>query len=122
MEAMKKFNVDLKALGISLLLVAIVLSSGCTVEKSTSDKAKDACVELCRSAQNNPQVNMSAGPCLSENGQWSFKDWVCDVAHSPRQAVDDLPENQCAKFRNGDAQFFVEVSPDCRIINSNCCY
>ena len=37
------------------------------------------------------------------------------VAHSPREAVDDLPENQCADFRGG-AHHFVEVAPDRRLI------
>ena len=47
---------------------------------------------------------------------WTFECLVCDVAHSPREAVDDLPENQCADFREGRAHHFVEVTPDCRFI------
>lgn len=108
--------------GVAFLLIAIAATSGCVDQRSTSEKVRDTCIELCRSAQNNPQVNMSAGPCLSDASSWSMPNWVCDVAHSPREAVDDLPENQCSEFRNGDAQFFVEVSPDCEFINSNCCY
>ena len=55
---------------------------------------------------------MTNGPCLSNE---IVEDWVCDVAHSPRQAVDDLPENQCPAY--GDkASHFVEVDPDCNFI------
>ncbi|MBU0598085.1 hypothetical protein KKF61_03760 [Patescibacteria group bacterium] len=50
--------------------------------------------------------DLSNGPCLSNN---VIKDWVADIAHSPRQAVDDLPENQCSAFRGGTAKHFVEL-------------
>lgn len=103
---------------IMFSLIVIVFLSGCIGQKSTSDQAKEACVELCKNAQ----MNLSDGPCLANNDQWEFEHWVCDVAHYPREAVDDLEENQCQGFRNMDAEFFVEVSEDCKIINSNCCY
>lgn len=63
------------------------------------------------------------GPCLAEAGQkglvtdWSYyKNWVCDVAHEPRQPVDDLPENQCASF--GPGRHFVEVDMGCNVIRA----
>jgi len=116
-----EMRTKLGVLGISLLLVAVVLSSGCIFQKNTSEIARETCIELCRSAQS-AQVDLSDGPCLSDIGPWNITHWVCDVAHSPREAVDDLQENQCAAFWNGSAEFFVEVSPDCKFINSNCCY
>ena len=59
------------------------------------------------------------GPCLSDNNpDWNITDWVCDVAHSPRQPVDDLSENQCQAFRNGQAHHFVEVDPSCNFIRA----
>lgn len=51
-------------------------------------------------------VDMSNGPCLSNE---LVKDWVVDVAHNPREKVDNLAENQCAAFRNGDAHHFIEL-------------
>jgi hypothetical protein len=54
-------------------------------------------------------ADLSDGPCLGVAGE----DWVCDVAHSPRAPVDNLPENQCADFREGRAHHFVEVTPEC---------
>ena len=41
-----------------------------------------------------------------------------DVAHDPRQAVDDDPANQCAAYRSGEAHHFVELDPDGRFIRS----
>jgi hypothetical protein len=114
---MKRLNANLKIFGISFLLIAIVILSGCT-DKSTSELAMDACVDLCRNAQ----INLTNGPCLSDRGPWNMSNWVCDVAHSPREAVDDMPENQCQAFENGTASFYVEVSPDCKLIRGNCCY
>ena len=49
-------------------------------------------------------VEMSSGPCLSNE---LIPGWVADVAHKPRQAIDDLVENQCSAFREGKAQHFV---------------
>lgn len=57
-------------------------------------------------------TDLSAGPCLG----LIDRDWVVDVAHDPRQSVDDDPANQCPEFREGKARHFVELTPDGRII------
>ena len=59
-------------------------------------------------------VDMSRGPCLGviEPG------WVADVAHDPREDVDDRPENQCEAYRSGEAHHFVELDPQGRYIRS----
>lgn len=54
-------------------------------------------------------VDMADGPCLSEE---LMDDWVLDIAHNPRQSVDNLPENQCESYRSGAANHFVELDPD----------
>lgn len=35
--------------------------------------------------------------------------WVVDIVHSPRQPIDDLPENQCKSYVPGGATHFVEL-------------
>ncbi len=50
--------------------------------------------------------DLSNGPCLSDN---LTTGWVADVVHNPREAVDDLPANQCPSFVNGTAKHFVEL-------------
>lgn len=72
------------------------------------------CITLCQEALAAGK-NLAPGPCLS--GGMSFEpDWVCDVAHYPRQPIDDLPENQCADFKSGTANHFVEVDEKCKLI------
>ncbi len=49
----------------------------------------------------------------------NLPDWVCDIAHSPRQSeIDDLPENQCSAYREGRAKHFVEVDMNCNLIRA----
>lgn len=60
-------------------------------------------------------IDFSSGPCLTNN---LLPDWVLDIAHDPREAVDDLPENQCSAFREGDAYHFVELDPDGNVIRA----
>ncbi len=105
----------------ALFLVAgIILISGCVQQQgngqttSIEEQAKQKCLVLC-AAQSR---DLSDGPCLTDNDVEFYDDWVCDVAHSPREAVDNLPENQCAEFREGRAHHFVEVNPNCEFIRS----
>jgi len=53
-------------------------------------------------------LDMSNGPCLSNE---IIPDWVVDVAHNPREEIDNQPENQCSAFREGKAQHFIELDP-----------
>ncbi|MDD5111339.1 MAG: hypothetical protein PHG85_02210 [Candidatus Altiarchaeota archaeon] len=82
------------------------------VEMPDSEIAADSCVEACMRELAGGK-DMRNGPCLSEQ---VIPDWVCDVAHSPREDVDNLPSNQCEAFGDGFAAHFVEVSPDCEIL------
>jgi len=105
----------------ALMLVAVVLVSGCT-SSPTGDPAEDArisCIQECE-LEKSMETYMENGPCLSDiNPRWNVDDWVCDVAHSPRQYIDNDPSNQCIDYRTGLAHHFVEVSPDCGFIRSN---
>lgn len=60
-------------------------------------------------------MDMSTGPCLAEE---IIPDWCVDIAHSPRQKVDDLPENQCQLFRQGRVHHFVELDPDGNLLRA----
>lgn len=62
--------------------------------------------------------NLSKGPCLLDPIPLA-PDWVCDVAHKPREEIDNLPENQCSSFLKGKATNFVEVNPECEFIGSS---
>lgn len=75
----------------------------------------EKCIALCEKALSEG-TDLGKGPCLSSNNpEWNFDQWVCDVAHKPRKAVDNDPKNQCPEF-NVSASNFVEVSPECKLI------
>lgn len=57
--------------------------------------------------------DMSSGSCLSND---LMPGWVVDIVHSPREAVDDLPENQCQAFREGRASHFVELDTNGNLV------
>lgn len=59
-------------------------------------------------------LDMTSGPCLGKVAD----DWVLDIAHKPREKVDDDPQNQCADFREGRAHHFIELDENGKLINS----
>jgi len=100
-----------------LLLTLLVFVGGCTQIQSTPISVNQGTASLCNQICKSYDKNLSNGPCLSDNNpDWTVNDWVCDVAHSPRQPVDDLPENQCSAYRDGQAHHFVEVDTSCNFL------
>jgi len=101
-----------KAWILPVLLAAIAVS-GCTATNN-SDSASAASARCQQKCMDLADTNMdfSPGPCLDDA---IASDWVCDMAHNPRQAVDDNPANQCPSFGNA-AHHFVEVNENCRIL------
>lgn len=61
-------------------------------------------------------VSFSNGPCLSNA---VIPGWVADIAHKPRIAADDKPENQCSAYRDGMAKHFVELDPNGNLIRTD---
>lgn len=60
-------------------------------------------------------MDFSRGPCLSEE---IVPDWCVDVAHSPREPIDNDPSNQCRSFREGRVHHFVELDLDGNVIRA----
>lgn len=86
-------------------------------QKKTADKAlaQVKCQELCQVEMADGK-DLNLGPCLSNK---IINDWVCDVAHNPRETIDNKKENQCSAFSTGQAHHFVEVDGNCNLINTN---
>lgn len=61
--------------------------------------------------------DLDKGPCIAE-ALPDLTDWVADVAHDPRADVDDDAENQCERYREGEASHFVELDPDGELIRA----
>lgn len=91
-----------------------VTGLGAIDQKIQADKdlAVAQAKELYRQAMLNNE-DLSNGPCLSND---LIPDWVADIAHNPRQAVDNQPENQCSAFREGRAHHFVELDLEGNVI------
>lgn len=60
-------------------------------------------------------TSFSSGPCLSNK---IIPGWVFDIAHNPREEIDNQPENQCADYQNGTAKHFVEFDPQGNLIQA----
>ena len=91
-------------------------SGGSQVNPSGSERAVDEAQLVFRQVQASG-TDLSAGPCISESLP-TLPDWVADIAHDPRQPVDDVPANQCARYRSGQAHHFVELAPDGTLIRA----
>jgi len=81
-------------------------------EKADKDMAVAKAKELWR-VQFQLEENLSNGPCLSND---LIPDWVADIAHTPRQTLDDDPTNQCPAYISGTAHHFVELDPEGNLI------
>lgn len=111
----------LKSIVMIGIILSIVYLSGCVgqVEKpaakpSVKEISISECKTLCESALSAGE-DLGDGPCLSNE---VAEGWVCDVAHSPRQAVDNDPANQCSAYRAETAKHFVEVDSSCELIRA----
>lgn len=106
------------ALCLAGALGLFVLAGGCVQQDYHSQIATNAivaCKDLCQNARAGG-ADLSSGPCLGNPLQEIKPQWVCDIAHLPRIASDNLPENQCSAFREGKANNFVELDENCGLI------
>ena len=60
--------------------------------------------------QNKSIINFSS-QCLG-----ICSDYAVDIVHIPRSEEDNLPENQCEAFRNGQVTHFIELDKDGEIV------
>src|SRR6478672_237849 len=89
---------------VSLLLLAQAGMAGCGGDSSSPGEQARA-VREAREAfvkADLTHVELRRGPCVAERLP-GLADWVVDVAHDPRAAVDDLARNQCRRYREGEA-------------------
>jgi hypothetical protein len=111
-------------MNVKVFLIAVIIStavvvSGCVTEEELTPteknavRAKIACELTCKQ-ELSAGKDLSSGPCLSNE---IVLGWVCDVAHEPREMVDNELENQCPEFGK-TASHFIEVSPTCEFIRA----
>lgn len=108
---------------LSLLIVAFIIGWWATKSFKTSEPALNvanqteavAAAKALFYQQKSVGTNFSDGPCLSEA---VIPGWAVDIAHSPREAIDDLSQNQCQSFRDGKVKHFVELDPEGNLIRA----
>jgi hypothetical protein len=61
-------------------------------------------------------LDLTNGPCLDNN---LMPDWVADIVHNPRAAVDNLPENECPAYLSGQAHHFVELDANGKLVRTH---
>lgn len=108
----------------AFFLVFLFLGAGCLQKekptqveekvKSEKDQAIEKSKELFKQKKEEG-IDMAQGPCLSNE---IIPGWVLDVAHSPRESIDNQPENQCSAYREGKAKHFVELDPEGNLIKA----
>src|SRR6187200_2071527 len=98
---------------VSLVLLALAGMQGCGGGDEAPAGEQARAVKEAREAfvkADLTPAELRRGPCVAERLP-GLPNWVVDVAHDPRVAVDDLAQNQCRRYREGEAGHFVEVDP-----------
>ena len=98
-----------------LPLLALALAAGCG--GGSDDGERERAIAAAHVAYEEAAAggtDFADGPCLG----LVLENWVADVAHDPREEVDDRPENQCEAFRSGEAEHFVELDPEGDLIRA----
>jgi hypothetical protein len=85
-----------------------------------SDDERDRAIDAAMAAYDDAKASgqdLGVGPCIAEQLP-GLDDWIADIAHDPRQEVDDDPANQCRRYREGEASHFVELTPEGELIRA----
>jgi hypothetical protein len=105
-----------KALLLSLLVVVAGCGGSGRVIVSQQDKATAQAMLAFNQTQESGK-DLSTGPCIAEHLP-GLPDWAADIAHDPRQPVDNQPANQCSSFQAGQTHHFVELTPEGSLIRT----
>lgn len=109
-------------------MVALVLGLAACGGGGPSEDERQQAIDAAMAAWSNASdagEPLGDGPCIAEDlsdatpdAPAKLEDWVADVAHDPREDVDDQPENQCQRYREGEAEHFVELTSDGALIRA----
>jgi hypothetical protein len=102
---------------LQVVLALVALTIACMGDE-VSDEERDRAVAAAQQVYAQEKAagrDFSNGPCIAEE---AIDDWSVDIAHDPRQDIDDQPENQCRLYRDGTTHHFVELDPEGKLIRA----
>ena len=105
---------------LAVALASVLLFAGCGGDDGASDGEREQAIAQAQEAYDQARTsgtNLADGPCIAES-LTGLSDWVADIAHDPREDVDDDPANQCRRYRDGEASHFVELTPEGELIRA----
>jgi hypothetical protein len=103
---------------VTASLVALFIPACGSSSSGTETKAAIAAARKAYAKAKASGERLAAGPCIAERLP-ALGDWVVDIAHDPRQPVDNRPANECRRFRAGEAHHFVELTPGGKLIRAH---
>lgn len=107
---------------LGLILLATLLN-GCITDDDDDDSGEDereraiAAAMVIYEEVAASGAELSNGPCIAEELE-DVPGWSVDIAHDPRQEIDNDPANQCQAFRNDQTTHFVELDVDGELIRA----
>lgn len=110
-----------KSVIVSGALLVVSITALVTLSLNASDVSKadiDTAVNQAKYLYKMEKVkgrDFSSGPCLSNA---LMPDWVAEIAHNPRENIDELEANQCPAYIEGRAHHFVELDLEGNLIKA----
>lgn len=101
-------------------LVVLLLVAACGGSSVSNDERAQA-VSMAQAAFATAKehgTDFTDGPCIAEQLE-KLPDWSVDVAHDPREGVDNVTSNQCQAYRQGKTHHFVELDPNGNLIRTH---
>lgn len=108
------FLVSLMTILFTAYLTVVINTDTTKLPKVEIETATNQAKHLYRQEKEKGR-DFSEGPCLSDA---LMPNWVVDIAHNPRISADDLPQNMCPGFLQGNAQHFIELDPEGNLIRA----
>lgn len=105
---------------LSLMMVSLIALGASSCGSSAGVDERDAAIKAATiefEVTPGDKRFLSPGPCIAESVP-GLPDWAVDIAHDPREPVDDDPANQCQSFRDGETHHFVELTPEGKLIRA----
>jgi hypothetical protein len=104
------------------MFLILALLTGCITgdDDDTGQNDQERAIEAAMDAYDKAiadGVDMSNGPCIADELE-DVPGWSVDVAHDPRQEIDNDPANQCPAYRDGRTTHFVELDEDGELIRA----